>query len=152
MGQHDVAGAGTVLLVEPERAHRDRVQSMVESIGFAVRVATMGRGLLETLRAGVDPALALINPELGDMTLWELLGAIAEDTSMPLVPIAVMTADPSIVRAIRSWSRWPILRKPVDENALRKLLSSGLAAHRTSLTRLKLEPGSSSRRRRDRVG
>src|SRR4051812_49856561 len=80
-----------VLLVEDDQQIREFLTDALGDEGFAVQVATDGRGALQALRT-LDPHLILLDLRMPDMDGWSFRERQLADGLAPQVPLLVLTA------------------------------------------------------------
>jgi CheY-like chemotaxis protein len=89
-----------VFVVDDDDDIRTAVQEVLEEEGYTTQGACNGREALELLRGSTDlPALVLLDLMMPEMDGWELLVRMAEDTELCQIPVALMSAHPSIRQA-----------------------------------------------------
>ena len=103
-----------VLVVDDEQGMLDVIRFVLEGEGFDVVTARNGVEALERLRAGMRPALVLLDMMMPVMSGWEFLDEVARVPALKLPPIVVLTAGGST--AIPGAAE--ILRKPYDLDVL----------------------------------
>ncbi len=86
-----------ILIVEDDADVREALAQAMRDSGLLVDVAVDGIDGLERLRAGIVPALVLLDLRLPRLGGEELLRAMREDEELAHVPVITMTAgsDPS---------------------------------------------------------
>lgn len=86
-----------ILVVEDDADVRDALAEAMRHAGLLVDVAVDGMDGLERLRAGIMPALVLLDLRLPRLGGEELLRAMREDEELAHVPVITMTAgsDPA---------------------------------------------------------
>ncbi len=98
----------------------------LEQEGHLTVGAANGEEALDLLAQGYDrPSLILLDLVMPRMDGWEFLARIDEQPDLRLIPVALMSAHPSVQRAFdrdrrAEGSRHLLLPKPVD---VRRLLS-----------------------------
>ena len=90
-----------VLVVDDDDDIRTAVQEVLEEEGYSTAGASNGREALDLLLATNDlPALVLLDLMMPEMDGWELLAKMAEDPALYRIPVALMSAHPSIRQAL----------------------------------------------------
>jgi CheY-like chemotaxis protein len=103
-----------VLLVEDEPTLIEVMRFVLEAEGFEVEVAKNGREALALLRAGMRPALVLLDLMMPVMSGREFLDEVARMPSFEAPPIVVLTAG----GPIEVPGAAAVLRKPYDLRVL----------------------------------
>jgi CheY-like chemotaxis protein len=94
------ATSRVVLVVDDDDDIRTAVQEVLEGEGYATQGASNGKEALDILRASDKrPALVLLDLMMPEMDGWELLVRLADDASLSKIPVALMSAHPSIRQA-----------------------------------------------------
>jgi CheY-like chemotaxis protein len=109
-----------VLVVEDDGDTRRALRQLLEEEGYSVEEATHGQAALDRLEREPPPALILLDlmmPVMSGQTLLRELEARPELASLPIV---VMTA--SAIDESSSTLEVPLLRKPVDPDALVRIV------------------------------
>src|SRR5438132_14133766 len=89
-----------VLVVDDDDDIRSAVQEVLEGEGYPTVGAANGKEALDVLRtSATPPALVLLDLMMPEMDGWELLVRMDEDPAMHRVPVALMSAHPSIRKA-----------------------------------------------------
>ncbi len=112
---------GRVLIADDEEVNRAVLSRLVERNGFEVNCVCDGRAALGALRAGGFD-LALLDLHMPQMRGDEVLAAMGEELRIPAV---VLTGDlrPEIRARCRSVGAQAVLAKPVERNALERVLA-----------------------------
>ena len=86
-----------ILVVDDNRAVREALVTLLEGRGFAARGVANGREALQTLRAGFDACLILLDMTMPIMDGRKFRAAQRQDPALADVPIVVMAAlsDPA---------------------------------------------------------
>ncbi|MBC7978680.1 MAG: response regulator, partial [Myxococcales bacterium] len=120
------AGARRVLVVEDD--FRDQLQliATLESVGYAVELASTGHEAIRLWRASRYDAIT-IDLLLPDMSGLELLAALRREKTNAETPIIVVTVVPD-PRLVAGFAVHDILHKPLDrETLLASLVRAGLS-------------------------
>ena len=89
-----------VLVVDDDDDIRDAVQEVLEDEGYTTVGASNGKEALDVMRTSTKlPALVLLDLMMPEMDGWELLVRMDEDPALHRVPVALMSAHPSIRKA-----------------------------------------------------
>src|SRR5438132_13276562 len=81
----------TILVVDDDEAIRDLARRHLEKAGFEVETFDTVDGGLARLRTAPQPGAILLDGILPERDGWDFLQAIAKDTSLPSVPIVLMS-------------------------------------------------------------
>ncbi len=79
-----------ILLVEHEEHTAILLQDYLQTIGYQVERVSHGNGFLELVRSQ-QPDLILLDVELGDVSGWDLLIQVREQTDLQHLPVVMMT-------------------------------------------------------------
>jgi CheY-like chemotaxis protein len=114
-----------VLVVDDDDDIRSAVQEVLEEEGFETIGAANGKQALDVLHGCTYlPALILLDLMMPEMDGWEFLVRIDEDPTLHQVPVALMSAHPSVRRAFDHGKDHPVaesLLLPKPLNLLRLL-------------------------------
>ena len=120
-----------VLVVDDDDDIRDAVQEVLEDEGYTTVGASNGKEALDVMRTSTKlPALVLLDLMMPEMDGWELLVRMDEDPALHRVPVALMSAHPSIRKAFDSDHRHHrmqaslLLPKPLNVLRLLSLVHS----------------------------
>ncbi len=119
-------GGNVVLVVDDDDDIRTAVQEVLEGEGYATRGASNGKEALDLLQtSAVRPALVLLDLMMPEMDGWELLVRMDQDPALHRIPVALMSAHPTIRKAFdddrgRAMAASMLLPKPLN---LLRLLS-----------------------------
>jgi len=91
-----------VLLVEDDSAVRDATSELLEDEGFSVVAAGDGRDALDLLRAGLRPAVIVLDLMMPRMDGWDFRHVQMADQSLREIPVIVVTAAGFSATAFRS--------------------------------------------------
>jgi CheY-like chemotaxis protein len=81
----------TILVVDDEEANLKLAKIVLESEGFAVRLATDAISALEVLKT-CDPALIVMDIQLPGMDGWELTRRLNRNAATSHIPVIAVTA------------------------------------------------------------
>ena len=96
----DADAGRSVLVVDDDDDIRTAVQEVLQEEGYPTVGASNGKEALELLRSTEDlPALVLLDLMMPEMDGWELLVRMDEDPALHRIPVALMSAHPTIRRA-----------------------------------------------------
>ena len=117
-----------VLVVDDDDDIRSAVQELLAEEGYSSEGAANGKVALELLRASQNrPALILLDLMMPEMDGWTLLVRLQEDPTLRQVPVAIMSAHPSVRSAFEdretSFASFFLLPKPVDLSRLLAIVS-----------------------------
>jgi len=92
-GPARVAHAGhRILIVDDNRSVREPLVALLEAEGFGARGVANGREALETLRAGFDACLILLDLTMPIMDGWKFRAVQQQDPTLADIPVVVMAA------------------------------------------------------------
>lgn len=111
-----------VLLVEDDPDSREALAALLEMSGRVVRSAGNGREAIEQLEKGLRPSVILLDLMMPVMNGWEFLEARARGPAWAAIPVIVLSAA-AIDGKISSLGV-PYLRKPIDPDALERMLAA----------------------------
>ena len=149
--QPPAAPRAPILLVEDDLVNRRVVQLQLDKLGYAVHAVHNGREALDTLQAGADYALILMDCQLPEMDGFETTQAIRtwEQANGGHTPIVAMTASAfqgDRERCIAAGMD-DYIRKPVTHKELRDVLKRWLPeAEAVSQQASTVEPPSAEQR------
>jgi CheY-like chemotaxis protein len=129
--------ASTVVVVEDDDDIREAVCEALHAEGYPTAEACNGRDALDMLHALRErPGLILLDLMMPTMDGWEFLRNIDRDAEMRDIPVAVMSAHPSIQHALEDdlnscgFTRL-LLPKPLDFFRLLSFVRSVVGARST---------------------
>src|SRR5436190_9033589 len=121
------ATKGTVLVVDDERAVRELLKLHLENDGYAViavaDAVVGGKVLIERVRE-ID--LLIVDANLPYMSGIEFASALIADTTVPTIPMIVITGDDNLADRA-SLLDVPCLMKPFGADRLLKLVETSLS-------------------------
>jgi CheY-like chemotaxis protein len=88
-----------VLVIDDDEDIRTAVQEVLEGEGYVTRGASNGKEALELMRSTEPPSLVLLDLMMPEMDGWELLVRMDDDPSLHRIPVALMSAHPTIRKA-----------------------------------------------------
>jgi CheY-like chemotaxis protein len=103
-----------VLIVDDDADLLEVTTFVIESEGLVVETARNGEQALAVLRAGRRPGLVLLDLMMPVMNGWEFLSEVANDPSLKMIPVVVLTAGAQTEVA----GALEVLCKPLDLKAL----------------------------------
>ena len=106
---------GYILVVEDDRDIQETLVSLLSDFGHTVRTASNGKEALAVLTSGPLPRLMLLDQMMPIMNGVQLIDHLANDPSLALLPVCVLTAAETFHR---EQDVAAVLRKPFDEAAL----------------------------------
>jgi CheY-like chemotaxis protein len=114
----------SIIVVDDEPDLREFVCEALRSEGYETLEASNGKDALELIRRTLElPQLILLDVTMPIMDGWEFLLRIDEDLALHRIPVALMSAHPSVRRAFeekgatRAITRL-LLPKPLDMDRL----------------------------------
>jgi CheY-like chemotaxis protein len=114
-----------ILVVEDDDDVRNVLQELLAEEGYSTAGMPNGRVALEWLRSSPDvPSLILLDLMMPHMDGWEFLVRVDQEATLRKVPIAIMSAHPSVRSALDDpaapLGAFFLLPKPID---LKRLLA-----------------------------
>src|SRR3954470_12764252 len=89
-----------IVVVEDDDDVRTAVQEILQEEGYVTVGAANGKEALEVLRSSrARPCMILLDLMMPVMDGWEFLMRIDQEADLHLIPVAIMSAHPSIRRA-----------------------------------------------------
>jgi len=89
-----------ILVVDDDDDIRDAVQDVLESEGYKTLGACNGQEALDLLRTERDrPSLVLLDLMMPEMDGWEFLSKVDAEPALRGMPVALMSAHPSVRKA-----------------------------------------------------
>jgi CheY-like chemotaxis protein len=126
--------AGRVLIVDDDSDMREIIRSVLRSEGFETTEARNGLQALRILQhpdARMD--VVLLDLMMPTMDGFHLRMLLREDPQLRQIPIIVMTAHSGVLGAQQGGAvPQPVLRKPLDFDALIKTVSETVAVARSA--------------------
>jgi two-component system response regulator MprA len=108
-----------VLVVDDDRDIRDVLTDALEAEGYRVVTAADGQEALDWLRRGVArPCVILLDLMMPRLDGIQFRTETLNDPELAVLPVVVLSADPSIVNTAKSLNFAGALRKPVPLEAL----------------------------------
>ncbi|HKQ69399.1 MAG TPA: response regulator [Polyangiaceae bacterium] len=102
----------SVLVVEDDASIRQSISTILEEEGYATLSACNGQEALDLLHRRADPpSVILLDLMMPVMDGWEFRKHIAKDSSIPPIPVVVMSAKPAEHRGTEQYA-W--LQKPLN--------------------------------------
>lgn len=115
------------------------LQTILESEGFAVDVATSGSAALSKIKAS-PPDLILLDVMMPGMTGYEVTQRIRQDESLPAMPILLITAhDETIALKGLELGASDFISKPIDFDQLLTRIRAYLQLEHTAEVEPSLE-------------
>jgi two-component system, chemotaxis family, chemotaxis protein CheY len=109
----------TVLVVDDDRDIRDVLTDALEAEGYRVQTAADGQEALDWLRvAPVRPCVILLDLMMPRMDGLQFRSETLNDPALAVIPVVVLSADPSVIVTAKSLNFSGALRKPVPLEAL----------------------------------
>jgi two-component system, chemotaxis family, chemotaxis protein CheY len=115
----DPPNCKTVLVVDDDRDIRDVLTDALDAEGYVVVTAADGQEALDWLRSGTGrPCIILLDLMMPRMDGIQFRTELLNDNAFALIPVVVLSADPSAIVAAKSLNFSGSLRKPVQLEAL----------------------------------
>jgi DNA-binding response OmpR family regulator len=109
----------TVLVVDDDRDIRDVLTDALEAEGYRVVTAADGQEALDWLRRRlVRPCIVLLDLMMPRMDGIQFRTESLNDADLAVIPVVVLSADPSVIATAKSLNFAGSLRKPVPLDAL----------------------------------
>jgi two-component system, chemotaxis family, chemotaxis protein CheY len=109
----------TVLVVDDDRDIRDVLTDALEAEGYRVITAADGQEALDWLRQRVArPCVILLDLMMPRLDGIQFRTEVLNDPELAVLPVVVLSADPSIISGAKSLNFSGSLRKPVALEAL----------------------------------
>jgi len=109
----------TVLVVDDDRDIRDVLTDALEAEGYRVVTAADGQEALDWLRKGAArPCVILLDLMMPRLDGMQFRTETLNDPELAVIPVVVLSADPSIINTAKSLNFAGSLRKPVPLEAL----------------------------------
>jgi CheY-like chemotaxis protein len=122
-----------VLVVDDDYDLRSSLRELLEDEGYPTLGASNGREALELLRAGSPPCLILLDLMMPVMDGWETLQHLSADPGLKPIPVAIMSANPSVQTRERAGDfdlfEVPFLAKPLKLPKLFSLVQERCSRH-----------------------
>lgn len=113
-----------VMVVEDDRDIQESLQSVLETYEYRVVVALHGKEALEQLRAGVKPAVILLDLMMPVMDGFEFRARQLLNHLWKEIPVVVMTAGNQTPQKKETLGEVVFLRKPIAINHLIEVIES----------------------------
>lgn len=107
-----------VLVVDDDVDIRQFVQTALEEAGHRVVSAPSGASALEFLHDGMAPSAVLLDLMMPGVNGLETVQTMRTDERLAAIPVALLTAYPSLAREASSMDGLEIITKPVDVEEL----------------------------------
>ncbi len=90
-----------IVVIDDDDDVRDAVREILQGEGYPTAGATNGREALDWLRASnLRPQLIILDLMMPVMDGWDFLSGLEADPTLKNVPVAIMSAHPSIRSAL----------------------------------------------------
>jgi CheY-like chemotaxis protein len=110
-GGHD---GHRILVVDDNRAVREALITLLEARGFSARGVGNGREALETLRAGFDACLILLDLTMPIMDGWKFRELQRQDARLTRIPVVVLTTLSDATTAATKMGALAGFAKPLE--------------------------------------
>jgi CheY-like chemotaxis protein len=117
-GTEPDAQENCVLVVDDESDARDAIVELLEAEGYHAVGSQNGSDALELLRAGLQPAVMLVDLRMPVMDGWAFCAAVRDDERWADIPIAIVTASASLERLPARRRDAGLFIKPVNVSRL----------------------------------
>lgn len=108
-----------MLVVDDDRDIRDVLTDALEAEGYRVVTAADGQDALDWLRSGAArPCVILLDLMMPRLDGIQFRTELLNDPQLAVLPVVVLSADPSIISTAKSLNFAGSLRKPVPLEAL----------------------------------
>lgn len=111
-----------VLIIDDDSGSREALAELLSDKGYTVATAQDGADALAYLRTGQRPGVILLDLMMPGTDGWDFRAQQKRDQSLAEIPVIAVSAAGRLVDADYS------LRKPIDIDALLKLLRDVLGA------------------------
>jgi CheY-like chemotaxis protein len=133
---HERPTGSTIVVVDDDDDGRDAVREALHGAGYITLGASNGREALDILHVSPEhPRLILLDLVMPTMDGWQFLLEVDDDPDLQEIPVALMSAHPSIRNAFDSGPKYGFTRlllpKPLDLARLLSFVRSVCAAPRT---------------------
>jgi CheY-like chemotaxis protein len=112
----------TILVVEDDADIRSALCTILEDEGYRVARASDGREALDALRAGLRPAVILLDLMMPVMDGAEFRTAQLRDPRLAAIPIVILTADGRFQETARALGASAAFAKPFELKVLLRTL------------------------------
>jgi CheY-like chemotaxis protein len=118
-----------ILVVEDDADVRNVLQELLADQGYSSTGMANGRVALDWLTSAHDvPALILLDLMMPQMDGWEFLVRVQKEPRLRKIPVAIMSAHPSVRSALGDpsapFGAFLLLPKPIDLQRLLAILAS----------------------------
>ena len=96
-----------ILVIDDNRAVREALVTLLEARGFGARGVSNGREALETLRAGFEACLILLDLTMPIMDGWKFRELQRQDPRLAEIPVVVLATLSDATTAARTSGSWP---------------------------------------------
>jgi len=94
---HEMLTSSTIVVVDDDDDDRDAVLEVLQRAGYVTVGASNGREALDILHSSSEhPRLILLDLAMPVMSGWEFLLSIDDEPDLQEIPVALMSAHPSI--------------------------------------------------------
>ena len=121
----------TILIVDDDSDVRKSLSDFLEDEGYTVTAASNGRNALDLMRAGVRPAVILLDLMMPGMDGWDFRQAQLEDPAIASVPVVIVTASGFSAETIRTqFAPAAFVSKPIQPTVLLEAIDHSLRSLR----------------------
>ncbi len=116
--QQRVRLPGPVMLVEDDPDIRAMISQLLELEGYRVVAFANGVEALRELRAGLSPAVILLDLMMPVMNGWQFRAEQTQDPRLAAIPVVVISGDGRVSDKSPQVEADGYLRKPIDLDVL----------------------------------
>ncbi|MGE4506611.1 MAG: two-component system response regulator, partial [Desulfovibrionaceae bacterium] len=114
----------TILVVDDEDINRKVLGTLLQSLGYDVRIATNGAEGLAAMDPSVDLVLMdIMMPDMDGFETVEALRARPEGRDVPVIMVTALSAKEDRLRAVKAGAN-DFISKPIDATELRVRMAS----------------------------
>jgi DNA-binding NtrC family response regulator len=114
---------GQILVVEDDKAMREMCEQLLARAGYDVETVGDGEAALATLRAGLNPQIALVDLRLPKLDGMAVLAKMRE--TRPDIKVVIMTGFATVKNAVNSMKLGAVdyIVKPFEKDILLKIIA-----------------------------
>ena len=107
-----------ILVVDDDPSVREAIAEVLRDERYVVATAANGLQAMDMLRAGLRPAVVLLDLWMPQLDGFEALQQMKKEAALADIPVIVITADHEAKREDLARDVDVVLRKPIDLNRL----------------------------------